>query len=63
MDNLTNESLLEFVSGSPQGVSAGEIERQFAVPRTSLNRRVKELIDAKQLIVTGKEPATLQRWQ
>ena len=58
MDNLTNQSLLEFVSGFPQGVSAGEIEREFKAPRTSLNRRLRELIGTKQLIVTGKGPAT-----
>lgn len=63
MDNLTNQSLIEFISGFPQGVSAGEIKREFKAPRTSLNRRLRELIGTKQLVVTGKGPTTLQRWQ
>lgn len=58
MDNLTNPSLLEFVSGFPKGVSAGELERQFGLSRTSLNRRLKELVETKQLVVAGRGPAT-----
>lgn len=58
MDNLTNTDLIDFISGFPLGVSAGEIERHFGISRTSLNRRLKELQISKQLLVTGKGPAT-----
>lgn len=50
--------LLDFVSGFPQGVSAGDIERHLKLSRTTLNRRLKEELNAGTLTVTGKGPAT-----
>lgn len=50
--------LQDFVSSFPQGVSAGEIERHFNISRTTLNRRLKEAVQAGAIIVTGKGPAT-----
>ncbi|MBU0501468.1 MAG: Fic family protein [Gammaproteobacteria bacterium] len=50
--------LLDFVGNFPQGVSAGEIERHLKFSRTTLNRRLKEALQAGTLVVTGKGPAT-----
>lgn len=50
--------LLDFVSDFPQGVAAGEIERHLRLSRTTLNRRLKEALQAGTLVVTGKGPST-----
>lgn len=53
------EELIEFINRFRHGVSAGEIERHFKLSRTTLNRRLKEALQAGTLLVTGKGPATL----
>lgn len=50
--------LLEFVGDHPKGVSAGEIERQLKLSRTTLNRRLKEELRAGTIVVAGKGPST-----
>ncbi len=50
--------LLGFIGAYPAGVSAGEIARRFDLPRTSLNRQLKQLQQNGQVVVTGKGPAT-----
>ena len=50
--------LLGFIGAYPAGVSAGEIARQFDLPRTSLNRQLKVLQNTGQVVVNGKGPAT-----
>lgn len=50
--------LVKFISDHPQGVSAKEIERHTELSRTTLNRRLKEELEAKTITVTGKGPAT-----
>ena len=52
------EDLIEFVNRFPQGISASEIERHFKLSRTTLNRRLKEALQAGSLVVSGKGPAT-----
>lgn len=49
---------MKFVSGFPQGISPGDIERHFKLSRTTLNRRLREALQAGTLVVTGKGPAT-----
>ena len=51
-------SLLEFVAGNPNGVSAGEIERKLKFSRTTLNRLLKAELQAGTIIASGKGPAT-----
>ena len=46
--------LLGFIGAYPAGVSAGEIARRFDLPRTSLNRQLKQLQQNGQVVVTGK---------
>lgn len=58
MGNLTVSELVAFVSDHPKGVSAGEIERQLKLSRTTLNRRLKAALQAGSLVVAGKGPAT-----
>ena len=53
-----SDSLLEFIWRFPKGVSAGGIERHFKVSRTTLNRQLKEILQAGAITVTGKGPAT-----
>lgn len=50
--------LLDFVSDNPKGVSAGELERQLKLSRTTLNRRLKGELQAGAIVVTGKGPST-----
>jgi len=50
--------LLAFVGDNPQGVSAGEIERRLKLSRTTLNRRLKEALQAGHIVVSGRGPAT-----
>lgn len=52
------DKLLHFIGQQPAGVSAGELERHFLLPRTSLNRRLKVLQHAGQIVVIGKGPST-----
>lgn len=52
------DDLLEFVSASPKGASAGEIERHLKLSRTTLNRRLKDELRAGTIVVTGKGPST-----
>lgn len=52
------DKLLSFIGAYPAGVSAGEIERHLQLPRTSLNRQLKQLQGTGQVVVTGKGPAT-----
>lgn len=52
------DELLGFIGAYPAGISAGEIARHFELPRTSLNRQLKQLQQCGQLVVTGKGPAT-----
>jgi DNA-binding Lrp family transcriptional regulator len=51
-------ALLNFISDNPKGVSAGEIERQLKLSRTTLNRRLKEELQAGTIVVAGKGPST-----
>ena len=53
-----SDQLLEFIGRFPQGVSAGEIERYFKISRTTLNRQLKEILQAGAIKVAGKGPAT-----
>ena len=50
--------LLDFIADHPKGLSAGEIERQFQLSRTTLNRRLKDAVQAGLILVTGKGPST-----
>lgn len=52
------DKLLDLIGAFPAGVSAGEIARHLQLPRTSLNRQLKQLQGTGQVIVTGKGPAT-----
>lgn len=52
------EDLIAFINRFPQGISASEIERHLKLSRTTLNRRLKEALQAGTLVVTGKGPAT-----
>ena len=52
------DDLLNLVSGNPQGLSAGEIERQLQLSRTTVNRRLRQALEAGTLVVSGKGPAT-----
>lgn len=50
--------LLDFINDHPKGVSAGQIERQLNLSRTTLNRRLKDALQAGTIAVTGKGPST-----
>ncbi len=51
-------NLLDFVAGFPLGVSASEIERHLNISRTTLNRRLKDVLASGIITVVGKGPAT-----
>lgn len=51
------DDLIAFVSQSPQGVSAGEIEHRLNIGRSTINRRLREAVSRGELIATGKGPA------
>lgn len=50
--------LLEFIGNNPKGVSAGDIERQLKLSRSTLVRRLNEELKAETIVVTGKGPST-----
>lgn len=58
MVNLTTQSLVEYLSDRPGGVSSSGIEAHFDVSRSTLIRRLKEAMQAGAITVTGKGPAT-----
>ena len=49
--------LVDFVAKFPQGVSAGEIELQLKIGRSTLNRRLREAVSAGDLIAVGNGSA------
>lgn len=50
--------LLKFISDSPKGASASDIERQLQLSRSTLNRRLKDELLAGNIVISGKGPAT-----
>lgn len=52
------DDLIRLVSDNPKGVSAGEIEHQLKLSRTTLNRRLKDALRAGTIAVSGKGPST-----
>ena len=55
------DDLLSIISNNPKGASAGELERQLKLSRTTLVRRLKEALLAGTIEVSGKGPATRYR--
>lgn len=49
--------LVDFVAKFPQGVSAGEIELQLKIGRSTLNRRLREAVSCGDLIAVGNGSA------
>lgn len=50
--------LLAFISNNPKGLSAGDIERELKLSRTTLNRRLRDELLAGTIVVAGKGRAT-----
>lgn len=51
------DQLIDFVSQFPQGISAGEIESQLKLGRSTLNRRLRAALASGDLIAVGNGPA------
>ncbi|GAB1232719.1 hypothetical protein UT4_11850 [Ferrigenium sp. UT4] len=51
------EDLLSIITASPNGISAGEIAKRVALSRPTINRRLKDAIDAKLIISKGEGSA------
>ena len=51
------DQLIDFVSQFPQGISAGEIEAQLKLGRSTLNRRLRAALASGDLIAVGNGPA------
>lgn len=49
--------LISFVAQFPQGVSAGEIEHELKIGRSTLNRRLREAVESGDLLASGQGPA------
>lgn len=52
------QDLLTFIDARPLGVTAGEIAQHLPLSRTTLNRRLREAVQAGSIVVTGKGVAT-----
>lgn len=51
------QDLLNIIAASPNGISAGEIEKKVSLSRPTINRRLKSAIDAKLIISKGEGAA------
>jgi DNA-binding Lrp family transcriptional regulator len=40
------QNILNIVKAFPKGISAGEIEKKISLSRATINRRLKEALDA-----------------
>jgi Fic family protein len=53
------QNLLKIISKYPHGISAGTLEKQTGLTRPTLNRKLKEAVDAKLIIAKGNGPARI----
>lgn len=51
------KDVLSIITASPKGISAGEIEKRMSLSRPTINRRLKEALDAGLIIAEGKGAA------
>lgn len=51
------QDLLNIITASPNGISAGEIAKRVSLSRPTINRRLKDAIDAKLIISKGEGSA------
>src|ERR1017187_7472761 len=51
------KNLLNIITAFPKGVSAGEIEKKMSLSRPTINRRLKEALDAGLIIAEGEGAA------
>ena len=56
-DKLIMQDLLSIIAASPNGISAGEIEKRMSLSRPTINRRLKVAIDAKLIVAKGEGAA------
>jgi Fic family protein len=57
MDKLIMKDMLNIITASPKGISAGEIEKMVSLSRPTINRRLKEALDAGLIIAEGQGAA------
>lgn len=53
------QDLLNIITASPNGISAGEIAKRVSLSRPTINRRLKDAIDAKLIISKGEGSARI----
>lgn len=53
------QDLLDIISASPNGISAGEIAKKMSLSRPTINRRLKEALAAKLIIPSGQGAARI----
>lgn len=49
--------LLSIITASPKGISAGDIEKRMSLSRPTINRRLKEALDAGLIVAEGEGAA------
>lgn len=53
------EDVLSIIMASPKGISAGEIQKKVLLSRPTINRRLKEALDAKFIVAKGEGVARI----
>ena len=51
------QGLLDIITASPNGISAGDIEKKISISRPTIDRRLKDALEAKLIISKGEGTA------